>query len=173
MLRKNGASLRNLLLVTNVSNATRRAGVVQVQAMLHQLGITAEIKVYPGSLLYAQMNANGILQNGKFDLSWTGWVAGIDPDQSSIFFCKAQPPHGNNETHYCNPQLDAAENAALSTFDPAARKAAYARIEAILTRDLPEIPIWWPRTIQPINPDFKGFAPNPVTESWNAYQWDI
>jgi len=172
MLAKNGEPL-NVLLVTNVSNATRRTGVVQVQAMLHQLGMTVQIKEFPGALLYAQMNAKGILQNGKFDLAWTGWVAGIDPDQSSIFYCKAQPPRGNNETHYCNLEMDAAEDSALSHFDMASRKAAYAHIETMLTRDLPELPIWWPRQIQPVNPDFKGFTPNPVTESWNAYQWEI
>ncbi len=171
-LTKNGAPL-HLLLVTNNTNATRRSGVVQVQAMLRQLGINVGIKEFPGALLYAAMGAGGILQNGKFDLAWTGWVAGIDPDQSSIFFCDATPPHGNNETHYCNPEVDSAENAALDHFDQPSRKAAYDKIEAILSRDLPQITLWWPRQIQPINPDFKGFAPNPVSESWNAYQWSI
>jgi len=173
ILLKNGTPLRPLLLVTNSSNATRRSGVVQVQAMLRQLGIDVSIKEFPGSLLYAAMGAGGILQNGKFDLAWTGWVAGIDPDQASIFFCNATPPHGNNETHYCNKDVDAVENAALEHFDQPTRKAAYAKIEAILSRDLPQITLWWPRQIQPTNPDFKGFTPNPVTESWNAYQWTI
>ena len=172
ILAKNGTQI-HLLLVTNNSNATRRSGVVQIQAMLRQLGIDVSIKVFPGSLLYSAMSAGGILQNGKFDLSWTGWVAGIDPDQSSIFFCNAMPPHGNNETRYCSRETDAAEDAALAHFDEPSRKAAYDKIEAILSRDLPQIPLWWPRQIQPINSDFKGFAPNPVTESWNAYQWTI
>jgi hypothetical protein len=33
--------------------------------------------------------------------------------------------------------------------------------------------LWVPRQIQPINPAFKGFAPNPVNEAWNAYEWEI
>lgn len=169
---KGGRKL-TLQMATNSTNATRRAAVVQVQAMLKAVGIDVEVKTYLGSMLFATMGQNGILQNGKFDLSWTGWVAGIDPDQSSIYTCSAQPPNGNNETHYCNPAMDAAENDALTNYDPTARSAAYAKIEALLTRDLPEIPVWWPRQIQPINPDFKHFTPNPVTESWNAYTWDI
>jgi peptide/nickel transport system substrate-binding protein len=172
ILLKNGNALR-LLLVTNNSNVTRKAGVVQVQAMLHELGIDVSIKEFPGSLLFAAMGAGGILQNGKFDLAWTGWVAGIDPDQASIFYCNATPPHGNNETRYCNHDVDAAETAALEHFDVPSRKAAYAKVEAILSSELPQITLWWPRQIQPINPDFKGFTPNPVTESWNAYQWTI
>ena len=172
ILAKNGQKL-SLELVTNSSNATRRAAVVQIQAMLHDVGIAAEVKTYLGSLLFATMGQGGILQNGKYDLAITGWVAGIDPDQSSIFTCAAQPPNGNNETHYCSSKTDAAEAIALANFDRPTRTRAYAEIEAQLTHDLPEIPIWWPRQIQPINPDFKHFTPNPVTESWNAYTWDI
>jgi peptide/nickel transport system substrate-binding protein len=172
ILTKNGRRL-TLTIATNVSNATRRLAVVQVQAMLRQLGIDLEPKFYLGSLLFATMGQGGILQNGRYDLAWTGWVAGIDPDQSSLFTCRAQPPNGNNESRYCNPALDAAEAVALTHFDIPTRKAAYAQIEAILTRDVPVLPIWWPRQIQPVNPDFTQFTPNPVTASWNANQWEI
>jgi len=27
--------------------------------------------------------------------------------------------------------------------------------------------------MEPISVDFKGFDPNPVVESWNAWQWSI
>jgi hypothetical protein len=47
------------------------------------------------------------------------------------------------------------------------------KIQQLLARDLPIIYIWFPRQAQPIVPDFKGFAPNPINESWNAYQWEI
>ena len=169
---KNGQPLA-LDLAYNVSNTTRRAGVVQIQSMLAAVGIRVEIKSYDQSLLFATYGQGGILQTGKFDMSWTGWYSGIDPDNSSVVTCAAIPPQGNNTTFYCNPQLDAAESAALDTFDIAARKRAYAKIEAILTREEPQIPLWWPRQLQPINPDFKNFSPNPVTETWNAYTWDI
>ncbi len=162
-----------LQIATNNSNATRRAAVVQVQSMLRDVGIELTVKTYLGSLLFATMGQNGILQNGKFDLAFTGWVAGIDPDQSSLFLCGAQPPNGNNETHYCTPKMDAAQNAALVHFDRPTRTRAYADIETMLARDVPQIAVWWPRMIQPINPDFQHFTPNPVTESWNAYTWDI
>ncbi|MBD5654055.1 MAG: peptide ABC transporter substrate-binding protein [Candidatus Eremiobacteraeota bacterium] len=169
---KNGKKL-TLEIAYNASNATRRAAVVQVQAMLKAVGIDVAVKSYQGALLFATMGQGGVLQNGRYDLAWTGWVAGIDPDQSSLFVCDAQPPHGNNETHYCNPELDAAEAAALTHFDRPTRDRAYGRIEVLLTRDVPQLSVWWPRQIQPINPDFVNFSPNPVTESWNAYTWDI
>jgi peptide/nickel transport system substrate-binding protein len=171
-VQKNGKRL-TLEFAYNLTNATRRAAVVQVQAMLEAVGIAVSVKGYQPALLFAAAGQGGILKGGKYDIAWTGWVAGIDPDQSSLYLCNAFPPHGNNETRYCNPELDAAETAALETFDRAARTRAYARVEAILTRDLPQLNVWWPRQIQPINPDFQNFTPNPVTESWNAYAWDI
>jgi len=169
---KNGNKMV-LSIVYNQSNATRRAAVVQVQAMLKAIGIEVEIKGYQGALLFAPVGQGGILQNGKYDLAWTAWIAGIDPDQSSLFTCARRPPHGNNDYRYCNPELDAAEQRALTNYDIPTRKKAYAEIEAILTRDVPVLPIWWPHQIQPINPDFTTFSPNPVTETWNAYTWDI
>jgi len=169
---KDGRKL-NLEIVYNVSNATRRSAVVLVQAMLRKIGIEVSVKAYQGALLFATMGQGGILQNGKFDLAWFGWSAGIDPDESSTWLCADQPPHGNNTSHYCNPQLDAAENAALTHFDRPTRKKAYDQIAAILTRDVPLLPIYWTVWNQPINPDFKNFSSNPVTETWNAYTWDI
>ena len=172
MLMKNGQKL-DLTIVYNVTNATRRSAVVQVQAMLQAVGIQVAIKAYQGGLLFASIGQGGILQNGKFDLAWAGWVAGVDPDQSSEYMCNAWPPHGNNNMFYCNPELDRAEARALENFDIPTRKKAYAEIEGILAHDVPELPVWWPRQIQPINPDFKNFAPNLVTETWNSYAWEI
>jgi peptide/nickel transport system substrate-binding protein len=172
VLSKGGRKL-TLEMAYNVTNATRRAGVVQVQAMLAAIGIELEIKGYQGALLFAPKGQGGILANGKYDLGWSGWVAGIDPDQSSVVACSAWPPNGNNSMFYCNERVDAAEREALDRFDVASRKRAYAQIEALLTRDEPFIALWWPRQLQPINPDFRTFSPNPVTETWNAYTWDI
>ncbi|MEO6991053.1 MAG: peptide ABC transporter substrate-binding protein [Candidatus Baltobacteraceae bacterium] len=172
VLRKNGRRL-SLEVTYNTSNATRRRGVVEVQAMLQQLGVDTSVKPYIATLLFAPLGLGGILQSGKYDLAWSGWVAGIDPDQSSLFLCRARPPNGNNTTFYCNARMDALQQTALTNFAQPIRKAAYAQIEALLTHDVPLIPLWWPRQIQPVNPDFKGFEPNPVTATWNAYQWDI
>jgi ABC-type transport system substrate-binding protein len=69
--------------------------------------------------------------------------------------------------------MDAAQNEALTVYDQAGRKAAYAKTQALLARDVPEIFINWLRQLHPISVDFKGFAPSPVVENWNAWQWSI
>ena len=69
--------------------------------------------------------------------------------------------------------MDAEQKDALASYDQASRKPHYVKIQQLLARDLPIIYIWFPRQAQPIVTDFKNFAPNPINESWNAYQWQI
>ena len=69
--------------------------------------------------------------------------------------------------------MDAAQRVALETYDQPARKAAYLRVQRILEQDVPIDFLWWPKQIQAVNPDLHGFAPNPVVETWNAWQWSI
>jgi peptide/nickel transport system substrate-binding protein len=83
------------------------------------------------------------------------------------------PPHGYNDMRYCNAQMERLQNQALTNYDRATRAAAYHAIEALVVRDNPIIPFWWQRQQQAISDRFKGFAPNPVVESWNAWEWSI
>jgi peptide/nickel transport system substrate-binding protein len=163
----------SVLLVTNNSDATFKQLAVQVQAQLHRIGIPAQIKLFPGAQLYAPAGEGGILQNGHFDIVVDGWYAGIDPDDSAQFMCKNVPPGGYNYPRYCSSEMDAAQTMALTHYDQAKRKAAYANTQALLARDVPEIFINYLRQMHPINSDFKGFDPSPVIENWNAWQWSI
>ncbi|HTX58091.1 MAG TPA: peptide ABC transporter substrate-binding protein, partial [Verrucomicrobiae bacterium] len=172
IMRKDGQPLI-LVMVTNNSNITRRNMAIQLQQMLRQAGIEAEIKFYQADVLFAPAGAGGILQQGQFDISVVGWYAGIDPDDSSQFLCQDFPPSGYNYSRYCNADMQAAQSAALTHYDRATRQAAYFRIQQILARDNPFIFMWWLRQLEPISVDFTGFDPNPVVEDWNAWQWSI
>jgi peptide/nickel transport system substrate-binding protein len=172
IVQKGGEPL-SLLLVTENSNTTYKQLAVLLQAQLRRIGIQAQIKLFPGAQLYAPAGEGGILQNGHFDLIVDGWYSGIDPDDSAQFMCQNVPPGGYNYTRYCSPEMDAAETMALTHYDQATRKAAYAKTQTLLARDVPEIFINWLRQMHPINVDFKGFDPSPVIENWNAWQWSI
>jgi peptide/nickel transport system substrate-binding protein len=176
IMRKNGKPL-SFTLSHNVENATRRLVAVQVQAMLKAAGIDVQIKTYPANLLFATYGQGGILTTGKYDLNISGWIAGQDPDDHSEFASDQIPkpshPDGVNYTRYQNKEMDDEQKAALASYDEAQRKPHYVKIQQLLARDLPVVYIWFPRQAQPINPAFKNFAPNPINESWNAYQWEI
>jgi peptide/nickel transport system substrate-binding protein len=172
IMTKGGEPL-TLVLVSNNSNVTRRKNSVVIQAMLREAGIQTEVKYFPGDVLFAPVGEGGILQGGKFDLSLAGWYAGTDPDDASQFTCANLAPNGYNYSRYCSSEMDAQQTIALNNYDKPTRKAAYAHIQQLLHSDVPEIFLWWTRQMHPISVNFKGFAPNPVTESWNAWQWSI
>ena len=170
--RKNGRPLE-LLLVTDNASATHRSESVLVQAALQRIGIASIVKYYPLDILYAPQGMGGIQHGGKFDLLLYGWYAGVDPDDSSQLTCDNFPPHGYNDPRYCSAAMDVAQAVALSHYDLATRKAAYAKIERLLSLDNPVLYFWWQRQQEAISVDFRGFDPNPVVESWNAWQWSV
>jgi peptide/nickel transport system substrate-binding protein len=172
-IRLKGGRRLSLQIAFNTSNVTRRVVAVALQAALRAAGIEVSIKSYPTALYYASYGMGGVLQAGHYDLALGAWVAGIDPNDADQFTCAALPPNGSNLSRFCSAELDAAEQAALASYSRDARTRAYARIQRLLAQSVPQIFFWYPREIEPVNPDFKGFAPNPVNEGWNAYQWEI
>ncbi len=173
LLGQTGTPKPHLSLVLTTGDATRRKAAVLIQSMLQTVGIKAEIKTFPEDVLYAPAAMGGIMQRGAFDLAISPWYAGIDPDNASQYTCVNRPPGGYNYALYCSPEMDAAQNDALTHYSRATRKIAYAHIEGLIHRDVPQIFFWWYRQLQPINSDFHGLAPNPVGEAWNAWEWSI
>jgi ABC-type transport system substrate-binding protein len=98
---------------------------------------------------------------------------GAGPDSSGRFTCGAIPPHGQNYSRYCNPEMDAAQTAGLTTFDLALRKRAYARSQQLLALDVPVVFVYWPKNIAAYDERLHGFAPNPVVPTWNAQDWSF
>jgi len=172
ILQKGGQPF-SIQISTNQANATRRLAEASIQSMLRAGGIDLQIKNYPGSIWFATYGQGGIESNGKYDLAVTGWIAGLDPDDHSLFSCNQIPPAGTDFTRYCSKAMDAAQAASLATYDQAERKKAYSTIQKLIATDLPEIVIWYTRFPQATSPNFKGFDPNPINEAWNAYQWEI
>jgi|SRR5580700_1805622 peptide/nickel transport system substrate-binding protein len=172
VVRKNGRPME-LFLATNSSSATERSGSLLIQAALRRIGIMVDVKYYPPDILYGPAEMGGIQHGGRFDLLALGWYSGTDPDNSSQFTCANLPPNGYNDTRYCNAAMEAAQSAALVHYDRRTRTRAYSRIENLLARDNPIVVFWWQRQLEAISVDFRGFAPNPVMEAWNAWEWSI
>ena len=140
---------------------------------MHRSASKRKSSFFRGAQLYAPAGEGGVLQNGHFDIVVDGWYSGIDPDDSAQFMCKNVPPGGYNYSRYCSPEMDAAENMALTHYDQATRKAAYAKTQALLARDVPEIFINCCARCTRSTPILRDFDPNPVVEDWNAWQWSI
>ncbi len=172
MRTKNGQPL-SLQLVYGQGSLTSKTLGVQLQAALSRVGIDTQIKTYNYAVLFAAAQSGGIFNSGKYDLAIYSWVAGADPDDSSQWSCAFVPPNGNNLTRYCNKEMDAVQQAALTHFDITTRKAAYRRSQELLARDVPAVFLYWPTQRDAVNPDLQNYAPNGISEGWNAYQWSI
>ncbi|MBV8642421.1 MAG: hypothetical protein JO225_00705, partial [Candidatus Eremiobacteraeota bacterium] len=168
---KNGQQF-SIGLAFRSDSATDRGRSVLIAAMLHDAGVETELKGYTTSLLYGPPHA-GIYADGKYDAGLETWYAGADPDDSTQLLTDQIAPKGYNWTRYSSRAMDDAQRDALSHYDRATRKRAYARIETLLATDVPAIYLWWPRQIEAVNTDLTGFDPDGFVESWNAYQWSI
>ena len=69
--------------------------------------------------------------------------------------------------------MDAAQRDALSSYDQPVRKRAYARIEALLLRDVPIAFLGSPVAISALRDGVEGFSPTLVTQSANAQRWKL
>jgi peptide/nickel transport system substrate-binding protein len=169
---KNGARLVMGLAYRTDSLTDRNRGVLIV-SMLKEAGIDVQLKGYRTEMLYGPESEHGILSSGSYDAGLETWYAGVDPDDSTQLLCDERPPDGYNWSRYCNATVDAAESLALSHYDLPGRKRAYAEIQRALATDVPYVYLWWPRAIEAVNSDLRGFAPNGIVETWNAHAWSF
>jgi peptide/nickel transport system substrate-binding protein len=160
-------------LVAPQGDSTSQTLAVQLQAALRPLGIDVRPRFQLLSVFFAGYAANGTLARGNYEAGLYGWIAGIDPDDSSQLTCANRPPGGYNQSYYCSPEMDAAQAIALSHYDRATRKRAYATIERLVVDDAPLVILWWPRNIQGVSPALHGFDPNPINEVWDIRNWSL
>jgi peptide/nickel transport system substrate-binding protein len=170
---KNGRKLR-LTLVGGSGSPPPGPIERLIQADWLAVGVETVVHNYDNTLLDATAAAGGIEATGQFDAVIEGWVNGVDPDDSSQFMCKMQPPAGWNAYRYCNPSLDALEEQALSSYDQDARRRSYAKIQSILADDAPMIVLYFQQQQDVVNLDLKNYYPaSAVTPFWNTWQLDI
>ncbi|HEX3468136.1 MAG TPA: peptide ABC transporter substrate-binding protein [Candidatus Elarobacter sp.] len=170
---KNGTRLR--IEIANITgSAVGGRMAVLLQAAWRRIGVDAEIKNYTSSLMLASYGAGGILQTGKFDVDFSSWINGIDPDDSTNVMCDQKPPAGQNTYRFCDRTLDAEERIALRSYDQATRKRAYAKIQEILVDRVPFLTVWFLRRIDVVNDDLHGYKPaHAVTTFWNTWEYSI
>ncbi|MDQ6780351.1 MAG: peptide ABC transporter substrate-binding protein [Candidatus Eremiobacteraeota bacterium] len=145
-----------------------------VQNEWQRIGVQGVVKNYQSGLFLATYGAGGILQTGKYDTAFYSWINGIDPDDATLFMCNQFPPDGQNSYHFCNHELDAAEHIALTEYDQAKRKAAYAKIQQVLTQQEPLIVVWYVRRQDIVNADLKNYKPaHAVSTFWNTWEWQL
>lgn len=166
---KGGIPLEFLMVVASKGSGPLYA--VQLQRMLHDVGITVTIKMYPYKGIYAY---NGPIVTGRYDLAIYANTLPYDPDRSNTLTCDEFTPKGMNEFRFCDPALDALERNGLDTDDLLLRSSFYRDAGQRIHADVPYIPLFEQRRPAVMNDDLRGYDPSPFAAPWwNAWQWDI
>ncbi len=139
-----------------------------------RIGVQTTIHSWAGALLFGPVEAHGVLDGGKFDaalIMGPGGVLYIDVRRNLT--CATIPPHGFNETRYCNRALDALNDRYETSFDPNERKRIGAAMQRILDRDVPVIVIYQPRILSAFDARLRGFNPSPFSDWGDPLKLDI
>ena len=124
-----------------------------IQAMLAEAGITMNLQTQEN----VTMLTNG--RKGDFEAYFTFWSGRPDPD-GNVFThntCKG----AQNDSRYCNEEVDSLLTKARQTPDPAERKKLYDRATEILVRDTPRLHLWHRRVFTGYSAKISGFTPYP------------
>ena len=124
-----------------------------IQAMLAEAGITMTLQTQEN----VTMLTNG--RKGDFEAYFTFWSGRPDPDGN--VFTQTTCKGAQNDSHYCNADVDALLTKARQVPDPAERKKLYDQATEILVRDTPRLHLWHRRVFTGYNAKITGFTPYP------------
>ena len=116
------------------------AGVIQ--NYLKEVGIPVEIQTPEQNTLFDE------LRRGNFQIAYTQWVGGNqDPIFYKDLFATSEIPTqtrpSRNRSRYSNKELDALLEEAVNTFDREKARDLYRRIQDIVSREVPVLPLWY------------------------------
>jgi len=120
------------------------AGVIQ--NYLKNVGVPVQIETAELNTLFDE------LRRGNFQIFYGQWVGGNqDPIFFKDLFATSEIPTetraSRNRSRYSNRELDDLIDQAINTFDREKGKQLYARIQEIVTRDVPVLPLWYQANI--------------------------
>ena len=130
----------------------RQAGEV-IQAMAGEAGFDVQITASE----YA--SALDAATRGDFEMFLTGWSGRVDPDGNLYTFFHTGG--ALNDSHYSNPEVDKALDAARATADPAQRRELYTQMYAQESKDLPTLYLWYLKAIVGMRANVRGFEQVP------------
>jgi peptide/nickel transport system substrate-binding protein len=123
------------------SVAARQYGGV-IQNYLKQVGINISIEAAETNTHFDE------LRRGHFDIAYGQWVGGNqDPIFFKDLFATSEIPTetraSRNRSRYSNPELDALLEEAVRTWDRQKARELYAKIQEIVSREAPILPLWY------------------------------
>ncbi len=124
-----------------------------IQSQLAEVGIDIDIKSYDWGTFFGDIKA------GNFQMYSLSWVGINTPDIFKyVFHSKSLPPSGANRGRYLSSQIDQLLDQVLTMQTLEQQAQVYRKIQAILHKDLPYIPLWYEHQQAFLNQYLTGYV---------------
>ncbi|MDT8900731.1 peptide ABC transporter substrate-binding protein [Anaeroselena agilis] len=162
-------------LVTTTGNKTREAVAREVAQQLKEAGVEATVRLVDAPVFFGD-----VLRSRRFEAAMFAWVAGLDPDNASLWHSRNIPSAGNryqgqNYAGWRNPEVDGLIEQGARLVDVEARRQAYLRIQELIAQEAPVIPLYFRSNVDAVRDTVVNYKPNPTQAGnlWNAREWGL
>ena len=148
------------------SNATRTTQEAIVKAQLKQIGIDVVDAALPANVVFGPTG----VPSGNYDLANFAWVTLPDP----AGFVPTWSCGGlSNYLNYCNRKASKLLEASQTELDPAKRAALFQQADALMSNDVPSIPLYSRPNPLIYKSAVTGMKNNPsqIGFTWNVEDW--
>ena len=148
-----GQDLSQIRLKIKSSNQPSAVDNAKVLAhQISQLGISVDTESFEWGTYFED------IKNGNFQIAVLRWVGATDPDIYRVAFHSQElAPQGRNRGFYQNPTLDSLLSQGPSILDTEKRRQHYLKVQEIVAKDLPIIPLWYNEEVNFVAKDVEGF----------------
>lgn len=162
-------------LATTAGNKTRELVAQTITQQLKELGVEVNVR-----LVDAPQFFEDTLKARRFETAMYAWVAGVDPDNISLWHSKNIPGPGNgyqgqNYPGWRNTEVDSLTEQGGRSVDIEARRQAYMRIQELIAAQVPVIPLYFRSNLDAVRDTVINYKPNPTQSGnlWNAWEWGL
>ena len=148
------------------SNATRTTQEAIIKAELKQIGIKIIDFSKPANVIFGPTG----IPSSDYDLANFAWVTSPDPAGFvPTWGCGGE----SNYLNYCNRAATRLLEASNSELDPAKRAALFAQADALMSNDVPTVPMYSRPNPLVFKSAVGGMKNNPASVGfgWNAEEW--
>lgn len=120
------------------TNAFRVRLATVLQSQLREVGIDVDLRTYDWGTFY------GDIKSGNFQMYSLSWVGVKTPDIFHyVFFSGSVPPNGANRGRFRDELVDNLIKVAESASSLEAQADAYRKLQGLLLKKLPYVPLWY------------------------------
>lgn len=160
---------------TTAGNHIREQVQQYMQQSFKEIGVEMTISNLPPAVMWGDY-----WMLSKFDSVIVGldFLTGPDPDTSDFFRSTSSPAKGGsgqNTWQFANKEVDDLLAKGGSLFVPEERKAVYLKIQKIMRKEMPLLPLFQYATVRGHKQGIENVKPNVNTriDTWNVATWHL